>query len=88
MLRVRGGYAPEVIAIIGKLLAKFEAEAAMDFRRGNGIFEVIGVAVPLAAKIKPSLGVLVDEERRKRTDISKPVIFESGSLPGIPGLYR
>src|SRR5258708_29355640 len=88
MLEVRGGFAPEVVDIVGEMLAKLDAEAAMDLRSGNRILEVIGIAVPLAAKVKPCLGVLMDEERRVRTDITKPVIFERGSLPGIPGLYR
>src|SRR6185369_17335237 len=88
ILRVRCRYAPKVIAIVGKLLAKLNAEAAMDFRSSHGVLEIVGIAVPFAAKVEPGLGVLMDEERGVRTDITKPVIFKSGSLPGIPRLYR
>src|SRR5262249_13116309 len=63
ILRVRGGDAPEVIAVVRKLFAKLDAEAAMNFRRNDRVLKVICIAIPLTAKVKPCLGVLMDEER-------------------------
>ncbi len=78
----------KIVAVIGKLFCQFEAEAAMDVGGDDGILKIIGVAVALAAEIKPGLRVLMHEQRRERADVADAIIFENGPLPGVPGFGR
>src|SRR5207302_1002297 len=48
---------------------------------------IIGVAVALAAEIKPGLRILMDEQWRERTDVADAVIFKRRTFPSIPGLW-
>src|SRR5713101_8427623 len=77
---------PEIVVVVGKLLAQFQAEMAVGIRCRLRIFEVISKRVALAAKIEPGLGILMNKQRGKRTDIAKTVEFEFSTLPGIPHL--
>ena len=61
LLRIRSGDAPEIVAVIGKLLAQFQAESSMDISGDHRVLKIIGVLVALSAEIKPRLRILVDE---------------------------
>src|SRR6266481_5377923 len=53
MHRIRGGDAPQIFAVIGKLLRQLDAPEFVDFRRDHRIQKVIRVLVALAAEVKP-----------------------------------
>src|ERR1700722_825916 len=84
LVRVRGRNPPQIVAVIGKRLAQFNAKAAVYIRRNRGIREVVGKLVPLAPEVEPRLRVLVYKQRRKRTDVLLAVILEPGPLPCQP----
>ncbi len=73
MLRIRSRDAPEIIAIVWKLLGQRQAKTPMHIRGNDRVLKVIGILIALAAEIEPSLRVLVDEERRERSDVAKAV---------------
>ena len=57
----------------------------MDLGGSHRILKIVRVAVAFAAENKPCLRVLMHEQRRKRPDVAKAIVFERGSFPGIPG---
>src|SRR5215469_897240 len=61
MFRVRGGYAPQIIAVIGKLGSQLQTETPVDIRGDNRVLEVVRILVFLPAKIEPGLRILVYE---------------------------
>src|ERR1700734_1635455 len=69
LARIGGRDAPHVLVDPGKLLPLHQAPELMRPGGGNGIGEVICVAVPLIAVVNPSLGVLMDEQGRRAADV-------------------
>ena len=58
----------------------------MDLRGNDRVLKVIRILIALVAEIEPSLRVLVDEERRKRSNVAKAVKFEGNAFPSIPSI--
>ena len=61
LVRIRRGDAPQVVAVVRKGLGQAETESPVHVGGDYRILKVVGVAIALAAKIKPRLGILVDE---------------------------
>src|ERR1700726_351152 len=83
--RIRGRDAPKVFAVVGELRSQVQTEAPMDSGGDDRVLEIVGILVMLVAKIKPSLGILMNEERSERTDIADAVVFECRPFPSAPG---
>ena len=88
LLRIRRRDAPEIVAVVRKLLCQFQTETAMHVGGDRRVLKVIGVLIALAAEIKPGLRILMHKQRRERTDVAEAVIFERDSLPRVPGFGR
>jgi len=58
----------------------------MDLRSDGRVLEVIGIAIPLVAKVEPCLRVLVNKQRRKGANVAQAVVFESHPLPREPSI--
>lgn len=82
---IRSGDAPRIVGKIGKPRMQVDTEEAVRLRRENGIFEVVGVMVALAAKVEPGMRILVNEERCIRADIAQSFVVEDRTPPGVPG---
>ena len=66
--RIRGGDAPQIVAVVGEFFREVQAKPAMNIGGQNRILEVVGVLVALGAEVKPGLRVLVHEKRRVGAD--------------------
>ena len=73
--------APQIVVIVGKLFCQRQAKTQMSIGGNNGVLEVVRIAIAQAAKIKPGLRVLVNEQRRERSNVAQTVVFESNALP-------
>ena len=58
----------------------------MRFRGGGGVLEIIRELVALVPEVKPGLRVLMDEQRRERTNVADSIVFEIEAAPGGPGV--
>src|SRR5664279_6129992 len=60
----------------------------MNISGDDRVLEIIGKAVALITEVKPSLRILMHEQRGKRTHVAKAVIFKYLALPGKPCIAR
>ena len=81
---IGGGDAPEAFGDVSVLVLEAEAEETMGFGGDDGICEVVGVAVFLAVKIEPGVGILVNENGGESADVVELLEFKFGAVPGVP----
>src|ERR1017187_6502909 len=87
--RVRRSDSPQIVRIVGELTGERHTEQLMSLRGRYGVVEVVSVGVLLAAKIKPGMGVLVNEQWGVEIrNISKTLISQRRPRKCLPCACR
>ena len=86
--RVRSSNPPEMVAVVGKLLAQRKAELFMRRRCLHRVLKIVGVGVALAAEIEPGLRVLMREQRVVPRNIFQILELDRRPRPSLPCFGR